>query len=61
MMMWVDLELEGLMQQILQAGAMELESVGGTGDKLTVAVGEWTIYQSGGRNDGKIGMVVITR
>ena len=47
MTMWVDLGLEGLMQQILQAGATELESVGGTGDKLTAAVEEWTIYQSG--------------
>ena len=60
MTMRVDLELEGLMRQILQAGAMELESVGGTGDKLTAAVGERTIYQVGGRNDGQIGMVVIT-
>ena len=47
MTMRVDLELEGLMRQILQAGATELESVGGTGDELTAAVGEWTIYQSG--------------
>ena len=47
MMMQVDLELEGLMRQILQAGVMELESVGGTGDELTAAVGERTIYQSG--------------
>ena len=61
MTMRVDLELEGLMRQILQAGATELESMGGTGDKLTAAVGEWTIYQAGGRNDGRIGMVAITQ